>query len=203
MCERCEGGDGRLTEITEDNYGDMVHETTHVALQAAAAHANGWFDAARGFMADMSATWGGQGMVRMAYVWGAARYFLPSPPELAAVPGHQEMRDLARPMLGEDPPPGVIAKAVAQADQLAAACDAIAEASSKGDVEGVTRVLGEHKGDHRAMSSLLLMLMSNAGIRLRHSRDAGAQMGYDLFMAHIHADLPEVDEGGDSDGGTA
>lgn len=202
MCDRCEGAVDRRIELTDETYGLMIHETTHVALQAAAAYSNQWFDAARGFLSDMSATWGPHGMVRMAYVWGAARFFLPSPPGRPDVPGHGEMTDLARRLLGEDPPPEAVSSLLAQGDQLGAACKAVADAVSKGDVERLTEVLAEFgQDDQRAMNALFLTLMADAGVRLRHSRDVDAKVSHDLFMAHIRADLPdEEDDEGEENG---
>lgn len=198
MCDRCEGAIDRRIEVTDETAGDMVHETTHVALQASAAYANGWYDAARGFLSDMSATWGGHGMVRMVYVWGSARFFLPSPPGRSTTPGHQEMADLARRMMGEEPDPKQVARLVAQGDQLGAACNAIATCASKGDLEGLTKTVNDFGDSQATTNALLLTLMSDAGIRLRHSRDAGDGMAYDLFMAHVRADLADDD---DEDGG--
>lgn len=195
MCDRCEGGMDRRIEVTDETAGAMVHETTHVALQASAAYANGWYDAARGFLSDMSATWGSTGMVRMAYVWGSARFFLPSPPGRPTTPGHKEMAELARRFMGEEPDPQKVARLVAQGDQLGAACNAIATAASKGDLEALTRALDEYGSEGQsAMNSLFLTLMSDAGIRLRYSRDSGDEMAYDLFMAHVRADLADDDE---------
>jgi hypothetical protein len=195
----------RRIELTDETYGAMLKETTHVALQASAAYANGWYDAARGFLSDMSAVWGSNGMLRMAYVWGAALYFLPAPPDRPTTPGHQEMTELARRLYGEEPPPGAVSKLVAQGDQLGAACNALAQHVSKGDVDQVGELMADFAGDdEQAMNTLFLTLMSDAGIRLRYSRDAEAQMSYDLFMAHIHADLTDDDDGddeGESNGG--
>jgi len=198
MCERCEGGIDRRIEVTDETAGAMIHETTHVALQASAAYANGWYDAARGYLSDMTDTWGGHGTVRMVYVWGAARFFLPSPPGRTVSPGHQEMADLARRMMGEEPDPKKVARLVAQGDQLGAACNVIATAASKGDLDTLADTVNEFGESQSATNALLLTLMSDAGIRLRHSRDADDQMAYDLFMAHVHADLADDD---DEDGG--
>lgn len=207
MCERCEGGAGRRIEVTDETYGLMIHETTHVALQAAAAHSNQWFDAAKGFLSDMSATWGSQGVVRMAYVWGAARYFLPSPPDRLATPGHEEVASLTRRMTGEEPSPETVARLVAQGDQVDAASTRIAEAASKGEVGQMVETMRDfaESGGQTAVNALLLSLLADAGIRLRHSRDIGDDLSYDLFQAHVQADMPQEesdDKGEDSHGST-
>ncbi|MFF9265890.1 hypothetical protein [Streptomyces longwoodensis] len=192
----------RRLEVTEETLPMMLHETTHVALQAAAAYSNGWTAAARGFLQDMSDTWGSRGMVRMVYVWGSAKYFLPRPDGLPAAPGYQKMTELAEKAYGEKPAPEDVSRLVAQADQVAAASKAVAEAASKGDVERLTEIVNDYGGDDQArMNSLLFALMAEAGIHLRYSRDTEAQMSYDLFMAHVNADLLDDDdeEEGDSD----
>jgi hypothetical protein len=209
MCERCGGGIDRRIEVTDDTVGEMIHETTHVALQASAAYANGWFDAARGFVSDMSATWGTPGMVRMAYVWGAARFFLPSPPGRPAAPGHKEMAELARQAMGKEPDPDQVARLVAQGDQIGAACNAVAQAASKGDLDALADALHSFSTERSSMTALVLSLMSDAGVRLRHSRDTEDERAYDLFMAHVRADLPAdadgdggEDKGEETGGGT-
>lgn len=184
----------RRIEVTDDTVGSMIHETTHVALQASAAYANGWFDAARGFLADMSATWGSQGMVRMIYVWGAARFFLPSPPDRPDTPGHTEMAEFAERMTGQKPDPEQVARLVAQGDQLGAACSAIATHVSRGDIDAMAETVNEFGDTQQTMNTLILSLMADAGIRLRHSRDVEDEVAYDLFMAHVRADLADDDE---------
>jgi hypothetical protein len=210
MCERCEGGMDRRLEITEETYPLMLHEATHVALQAAAAYSNGWTAAARGFLQDMSDTWGSRGMARMMYVWGAARYFLPRPDGIPDAPGHKDMAKLAEKAYGEAVPPETVARLVAEGDQLSAVLKGIAEAASEGKVERLVEIANDYGAQGQAKANqLTFALMAEAGIRLRHSRDIEAQMSYDLFMAHINADLPDDDdeeeggshaEGGSDDG---
>lgn len=207
MCERCDGaGLDRSIEVTEDNVGLMIHETTHVALQAAAAYSNGWYDAAQGFVSDMAETWGGHGMVRMAYVWGAGWFFLPAPPGADSTPGHKQIGLMARLISGKEPDPAQVAQQVALADQIGAACKAIAGHASKGEPDKIADLMDDF-GDEDEFRKLLLILMAGCGIRLRNSRDIDDTTSYELFMAHIHADLRPDDEGEgiegeESDGGT-
>lgn len=196
MCERCEGeASERRIEVTEETVGLMVHESTHVALQASAAYANGWHDAARGFLSDMAATWGSPAMVRMIYVWASARFFLPGPPDRPTTPGAKDLAGLARRVMGgEEPSPEAVTRLVAQADQLDAACKAIATRASKGDLDGMAETVNEFVDCQALMNLLLLTLMSDAGIRLRFSRDVKDERAYELFMAHVHADLVDDDD---------
>lgn len=193
MHHHCEGdGPDRSIEVTEANEPQMVHECTAVALQASAAHTNGWYKAARGYLMDMGEVWGGYATVRMSYVWGAGRFFLPAPPGQLAMPGHTELAGLCRERDGEEPDPARLARMVADGDQLTAAVQAVALAASKGDLDAVSDVLeewGDTQGQGR-FNDLMLALMADCGQRLRHSRDIGDTRAYELFQAHIAADLP-------------
>lgn len=203
MCKHCEGGSSRRIDVTDETVGDMIHETTTVALQAAASCANGWFEAAKGYLSDMSAVWGGPGVGRMVYVWGSGRFFLPGPPGHSTALGSQETAELVRRMTGEEPDSDEVARLVAKGDQLAAACDAIATAVSKGDLTAVTQAMDSFATSQCNTNSLLLTLMADCGLRLRHSRDAGDEMAHDLFMAHVRADLfdgAEYGGGGETEG---
>lgn len=199
MCERCEGGMDRRIEVTEETAPLMIHETTHVALQASAAYANGWYEAARGFLNDMGATWGGQGTIRMIYVWGAARFFLPPVPGHTDTPGHSAVSEaLARLGGAQEPGPHDVSRLVAQADQLGAASNAIAAAVSKGDLDAVMDCFNSYAVTQSAANTLILSLMADAGMRLRHSREQDDEMAHELFMAHVSADLP-CDHGPEED----
>ncbi|MFC4328305.1 hypothetical protein ACFPC0_10755 [Streptomyces andamanensis] len=189
MCERCEGGPGldRSIQVTDDTVGLMFHESTHVALQAASAYSNRWYGAAQGFVDDMADVWGGHGLVRMAFVWGAGWYFLPAPPGTDHTPGNAEMALLHQLVHGAEPLPHETASQVALADQIVAACKRVAEHASKGESVEIAKVMDAFDGDE--FDKLLLILMAGCGMRLRHSRDTGNTQAGKLFMAHIHADL--------------
>lgn len=195
MCDRCEGDMKRRIDLTEETFDRMINEATHAALLASTAYATGWHDAARGYMADMGAIWGSAGLARMAYVWGSARALLPSPPGRPDSLGYEQMTQLIRRVEGEEPSPETVARLVAEGDQLGAACNAVAQAASKGDLAELVRVISDYaREEPRRLKLTLLILMAEAAVRLRYSQVTEAEMEHELFMAHIHADVPDVDD---------
>ncbi|MEV6400524.1 hypothetical protein AB0M39_38060 [Streptomyces sp. NPDC051907] len=199
MCMHCDGSDDRI-DVDEESAPYMIHETSTVALQAAAAFSNGWRRGAKGLLGDMISKWGMPGAVRLAYVWGSAMYFLQRPPD-APDPdtGHARMKDIARDLTGEEPDDAHVARLVVVNDQAVTIAKRAAEAASKGEVAEVSRLLGE--ADAEVFRAVMATLLTEAAFGLRYSRDVDDTLSMDVFMAHVNADMPEDDEPDDDERG--
>jgi hypothetical protein len=201
MCDHC-GAFGEPVELTEENEPYMIHEVTIVALHAASAYSNGWIFGAKGLFMDMVNKWQQAALVRSAYVWGAARFFLPAPPGgFGQNLGHDEMAHRLRRLAGEEPELATVTHLVAVGDQADAAIDAITQAASKGDIEAVAAVL-EAVSDSGIGSAIAARLMGEAGARMRYAHEVEDDRAVALFDAHVQADMPddEDEENGDDEG---
>ncbi|MFE2934888.1 hypothetical protein [Streptomyces sp. NPDC059278] len=199
MCNFCEGQREESIEVTEDNLYLMLNEVTTAALQAAASYSNGWFHGAKGLGSDMILKWGLPGAVRLAYVWGAASYFLPRPPDAPTLQfGHSEATEFARKTTGHEPDASLMARIVSASDQAGAVMRAIVEASAKDDPEKIMEELEPLNGSD-TVRALMSLLMGEAGIRLRYAEDQDDELLMDLFMAHVHAAIT-ASECGHGDG---
>lgn len=199
MCNFCENAREESIEVTEDNVQFMLTEVTAAALQSAASYSNGWFKAAKGLGSDMILKWGLPGAVRLAYVWGAASYFLPRPPDAPTLQlGHHELAEFARNATGREPDASLMARVVSASDQAGAVMRAIVTASSRDDPEKIMEELEPLNGSD-TVRALMFLLMGEAGIRLRHTKDQGDELAMDLFLAHVHSGVNAF-EGGHDDG---
>lgn len=191
MCDHCESDDTG-PQVTEGDMPAMIHECTAVALQASAAFTNGWHSASRGYLHDMARAWGGHSTLRMCYVWGAGRFFLPAPPGRDSIPGQDEIATLLTGRDGTGPTQEKVTALVAIGDQIGAAMQAVSLHASRGDLDALSQTITDWgKGATKSkFDALLLALMADCGVRLRYSRDVDDTRAYDLFMAHINADMP-------------
>jgi len=197
MCEMCDSADEGPIEVTDETAPYMVSEATAAAVQIAALHANGWFQGARGLIGDMQDKWGGPATCRMSYVWAAAVFFLPRPPDVAELnEGFQQVSDRLQQITGHAPDPARVGHIVVTSDQASAAMKQLSELASKGDVEAFAATLAD-TGTGHVWNATMSMLLAEAGLRLRHSRDADDTRAMELFMSHVNADFTEVGSGED------
>lgn len=193
MCENCERYD-RSIDVTEETAPYMISEATVAALHACTFYANGWVRGAEGLFTDMQAKWRSAAVVRMAYVWASAWFFLPRPadaPDLHA--GFSEVSAKLERILGEEPPQNRVAQIVTTSDQANAMIKDLTEAASQGELEKFAEIMSGI-GDEGLWNAVTALLMGDAGYRVRHARDSEDSRSMELFMAHVNADMPEEDD---------
>lgn len=187
MCESC-GSVDRSVEITPENRLEMIKEASIVALHAASMYNNDWYRGAQGLHLDMAEKWGEEAHLRMLYVWGAARFFLPEDVVNGPLvnPGYSDLEQMSREMTGEEPDPQHLAHLVAANDQVGACAHAISQAASRGDLAAIRKVVEDITEPVQA-AAVCVLLMADAGCRMSHAKATDNQVAMGLFNAHVRA----------------
>lgn len=199
MCENCERGK-RPIEVTEETAPRMLRECAIVALHACTFCTSGWDRAAEGLLLDMREKWGPPGVLRICYVWAAARAFLPRPadaPPLEA--GCSDVQTKLARLTGEVPQQQRVTHIVMTTDQALAVIRTLTENASTGDLPAFARTLTEIADTH-LWNTAMKMLKSDAGHRVRHARSQRDPSSMKRLMALVN-NMPS--EGGDPSGAQA
>lgn len=137
MCDLpgCPANDDQPEEITPENRNRMRLECTSAAMHSMSLFAKGWTQGAQGVLADISDSWGFEGITRTMYCLSLAAGILPRPKDLLVRATPESIREKLTKVAGEEVAASMTTHMVVVGDQVNAAFEELCAIAVKGEEE--------------------------------------------------------------------